>query len=306
MSGVENVKIEPIYEYVSWLFCLGKITEDGALWLLRTYADCSQYHNAIGREINLRWHDDTGLRNAPNRLQLIRRLFSEEGDSRVEEINIQNRAFCAMSHMLMLAPELLAPAYGERAKVIEMVRHPLYMVDHYAAYLSRFDSPREFTMASCQGNTKVPWYAASWAEEFIAATDLQRAVLSITRLYPWLEKKINEAINMGLSILELSFEEAVFETQSMLKKLEDFIGRRKPSNIGSILRKQKLPRDRVSAGRGHASYGWKRKDLTERETYDRLMTNINENCPRPLAEAMKTLIFWYDTKYPSRLAEFER
>lgn len=305
MSGVEKVKIESLYEYISWLFYLGKISKDGAQWMLRTYADCSQYHNTIGREVNLRWGDDTGLKSAPEKLKIIRRLFGDEGDDKVAEINDNNLAFCAMSHMLMLTPELLPLAYDNRAKVIEMVRHPLYMMGHFAAYLARFESPREFTMAFYHENTKIPWFAKGWEGEFIQGTPTEKAVLCITRLYSWLDDKIEKARAAGLAVLDLSFEEAVFETDTMLQKLEKFTGRRHHSRIASILKRQMLPRETIAKGRGHSSYGWSKSNKTESEMYSEMMANMRENCSVKLQREMSRVIDWYNKKYPSLLSKLE-
>ena len=304
MEGVEKVKVESLYEYVSWLFYLGKIDKDGALWMLRTYADCSQYHNSIGREINLRWSDDTGLKNAPNKYKLIRRLFGNEGDSKVDEINNTNLAFCAMSHMLMLSPELLNIAYGERIKVVEMVRHPLYMVSHFSAYLARFDSSREFTMAFYRENTKIPWFAEAWSAEYVNGNEIERAVMCITRLYPWLNGKIEESRAAGLSVLDLSFEEAVFETNITLSKLEKFTGRKNHPRITSILKKQKIPRNTIAQGKGHASYGWVKNNKSEAETYAELLEKVQENCSANHLDELDKVIAWYNDKYPSKLADF--
>lgn len=305
MARVEKVKIESLYEYVSWLFHLGKIDEDGALWLLRTYADGSQYHNTIGREVNLRWSDDSGLKNAPDKLKIIRRLFGAEGDFKVDEINRDNLAFCAMSHMLMLTPGLLPLAYGDRIKVIEMVRHPLYMVGHFAAYLKRFESPREFTMAFYHEDVKVPWFAKGWEAEFVRANPTERAVLCIARLYPWLDGKIAGSQVSGLAVLDLSFEEAVFETGNMLRKLEQFTGRAHHHGIASLLKKQMLPRDTICKGKGHAQYGWSKSDKSEARMYADMMTLLRENCSDALQGEMRQLIAWYNKRYPSRLGQFE-
>mgnify|MGYP000117562632 FL=1 len=87
MHEVEKIKSESIYEYMSWLNQLGKIDEDAAVWMMRTYADSSQYHNRIGREINSRWSDDTGLKQVINKWDYIKRLFGKEGNDFVNEIN---------------------------------------------------------------------------------------------------------------------------------------------------------------------------------------------------------------------------
>lgn len=301
MSGVEKVKIESLYEYISQLFHLGKISEDGALWMLRTYADCSQYYNTISREVNLRWGDDTGLNNTPDRIKYIKRLFGGEGDSKVDEINQENLAFCAMSHMLMLTPDLLPVAYGNRVKVIEMVRHPLYMVSHFAAYLERFESPREFTMAFYHDDIKIPWFAKGWETDFVRANPIERAVLCITRLYPWLDGKTEKSRAAGLAVLDLSFEEAVFDTDRTLQKLEQFTGRRQHPRIASILNKQMLPRKTIAKGKGHASYGWSKSNKSEDQAYVDMLTAVSKNCSTELQCEMNYAIDWYNQKYPSRL-----
>lgn len=304
MSGVEKAKVESLYEYISQLFHLGKINEDGALWMLRAYADCSQYYNTISREVNLRWGDDTGLNNTPDRIKYIKRLFGGEGDSKVDEINQENLAFCAMSHMLMLTPDLLPVTYGNRVKVVEMVRHPLYMVSHFVAYLERFESPREFTMAFYHDDIKIPWFAKGWEDDFVRANPTERAVLCITRLYPWLDDKTEKSRAAGLAVLDLSFEEAVFDTDRTLHKLEEFIGRRQHSRIASILKKQMLPRETIAKGKGHASYGWSKSNKSEDQAYVDMLTAVRKNCSAELQREMSHAIDWYNQKYPSCLNDY--
>jgi hypothetical protein len=305
MHLVEKVKIESVYEYISWLYRLGKISRDGAVWMLRTYADTSQYHNTIGREVNLRWNDDTGLKFAADKLKIIRRLVGPDGDSKVDEINQKNLAFGLMSHLMMLTPGLLLPAFGKRIKVIEMVRHPLYMLDHFNAYLSRFESPREFTMAFYYNDIKIPWFVSGWEDEFLNANPTERAVLSIIRLYRWLDEQVTQAKVDGLSVLDISFEQTVFETDKILARLENFTGRKHHPKIGSILKRQKLPRETIAQGRGHSSYGWVKSDSTEEEAYLGYFRSIHSTCSPIIVKDFKELIHWYNAKYPSKLAQFE-
>lgn len=305
MSRVERFKIEAIYEYVSWLHHLGKIKSDAAVWMLRAYADCSQYHNLIGREINLRWSDDTGLKNVPNKLKLIQRLFTAEGDLKVTEINNNNLALCAMSHMLMITPELLVPAYGNRIKVIEMVRHPLYMVPHFSSYLARFESPREFTISFYHQGEKVPWFANGWEDEYVESNSTERAVLAITRLYPKLAAQIKSSREAGLEILDISFEEIAFETMSAMLKLQEFTGRAHNPRLLSILRRQKLPRKRLADGRGNSNYGWIKTDKSDLEMYEDMWSVVRKNCSPYLQSELHRTIDWYNCAYPSRLTEYK-
>jgi len=304
MVGVEKIKAESLYEYISWLNYLGKIEKDAAVWMMRTYADSAQYHNRIGREVNLRWSDDTGLKHVINKWNYLKRLFGPEGDEIVNEINSGNFAFSVMSHMMMLSPNLLMPAYGNRVKVVEIVRHPLYVVNHFASYLERFESSREFTMSFYHRDVKIPWFLNGWEEEFVEANKFERAILSIIILYPWLDLQLIKARNSGLQILELSFEEMVFETNLAIQKLETFIGRKHSDHLNSILRRQKLPRETIAKGKGHASYGWVKTNISEAEFYKESLDIVLNNCSVKYINELQSLINWYNTKYPSKLSQF--
>ena len=304
MQGVEKIKAESIYEYVSWLYSLKKINKDAAIWMMRTYADSSQYHNRIGREINLRWNDDTGLKQVINKWDYIKRLFGNEGNDFVDEINSKNLAFSVMSHMLMLCPELLDNSYGTRVKIIETVRHPLYMISHFANYLERFEESREFTMAYYYEGVKVPWFMNESEDEFVKGNKFERAVQCIVKLYPLLDNEIEKEKNNGLQILDISFEEIVFETKLTLKKIEFFLGRQHSEKIEIILKKQKLPRITTAQGNGHKAYGWQSSNKSELDYYQDLLKIVSDNCSIHSQENLHSTIKWYNNKYPSKLSNF--
>ena len=304
MDRVEGYRLESIYEYIGALYRLDKITKDGAIWMLRTYVDHGQYCNSIGREVNLRWWDDSGFRNSPNKLKIIKRLFCREGNSEIDEVNAKNLAYSVMSHNLMLTPDLLPLAYGKRLKVIEMVRHPLYMIKHFAAYLARFESLREFTMAFYYEETKVPWFVKDWSAKFVRGNPMERAVLCVTRLYPWLDAELTKARTSGMAVLDLSFEEAVFEVDSTLKKLSLFTGRSHNPRIAVILKRQMLPREAIFKGTGHGTYGWTKSDKSEGEMYAELLANVQVTCSEEFQNDLNKTIAWYNEKYPSPLSQY--
>lgn len=305
MNLVEKVKIDSIYEYISLLNRLKKIDEDAAIWMMRSYVDMSQYHNVIGREVNLRWKDDSGLRFSPDKFGLLMRLFGGEGDAKAVEIDRKNIGFCAMSHMLMLTPDLLTPSFGDRVKVIEMVRHPLYLIEHFKAYLSRFDSPREFTMSFYKSGKKIPWFALDWEYDYIHASDTERAVLCVVNLYRSIFKEISLSRNNGLAVLDISFEQIIFDPIPVLSALEKFTGRGHNKSIFSILKKQKLPRHSVGEGRGHDSYGWSIDSSAEGDAYQRHAQTILANTSDQLLQTFRGLIRTYNNNYPSKMCEFQ-
>jgi hypothetical protein len=306
MDRVEKAKLEHIYEYVAILRYLDKISPDAAAWMLKTYADLSQYNNLIGREVNLRWSDDSGLANNPNSFQYIKRMFGNEGDQKLVDINDNNIALNVMSHMLLLVADPIFEAYGERAKIIEIVRHPLYMVKHWYSYLQRFDSPREFTVSFNYRGNKVPWFVVGWEDEFIKANMMNKALLSIIRLYAWLDDSIEKAAAKGNSVLTFSFEAMAMTPDEPLQLLESFLGRRHYPRLSAILRKQKIPRRTISQGKGHAAYGWS-KDSTksEEQVYAQHFEFVRENGSSANVDKLQQLIETYNDKYPSILAQYQ-
>ena len=306
MERVEKVKIEGIYEQVCILRHLDKISPDAASWMLKTYADLSQYNNLIGREVNLRWRDDSGLANNPNGFQYIKRLFGGEGDQKVEEINNNNIALNIMSHMLMLVADPIFEAYGDRVKIVEIVRHPLYMVKHWCAYLQRFDSPREFTVSFNHKGKKVPWFAAGWEDSFIEASTMDKSLLSIIKLYEWLDINTKTAIANSNNVLTLSFESLVMKPDEPLQQLESFLGRKHYPRLSTILQKQNIPRKTISQGKGHATYGWsKDSNKNEEQVYLQNLEYIKTNGSPENVNNLLKLIEIYNDKYPSVLAQYQ-
>jgi hypothetical protein len=306
MKKVEMVKLEMVYEYICIMQHLEQISPEAALFILQSYANDSQYNNLIGRHTNLRWNDASGLSNNPNKIQAIMRLFGREGDHVMRKINSNNIALHIMTHMIMLVSDQLFETYGERLKLIEVVRHPLYMVKHWHSYLQRFDSQRELTVCIDHKSHKVPWFAISWADEFIEATLMDRVLMSIVRLFHWLEDSIEKAAVKGSKLLVLSFEELVMTPDQPMNQLELFLGRTHHPNLQSILRREKIPRDQISKGKGSYAYGWmKTNDENEWQAYKRNLDFIRENGSVEHVDNLLKLIEKYNEKYSNHLAIYQ-
>lgn len=305
MDRVEKVKAEHIYEYVCVLRHLNRISPDAASWMLKAYADLSQYNNLIGREVNLRWSDDSGLAGNPNSYVYIKRLFGGEGDQKVADINNNNIALNVMTHMLMLVAPPIFEYFGDRAKIIEFVRHPLYMVRHWYTYLQGFGSPREFTISFNHRGEKIPWFTAGWEDQFVEASAMDKALLSIIKLYEWLENSIQEASAKGRNVLMLSFESLVLTPDESLQKVASFLGRAHHPRLSAILRKQKIPRKTISQGKGHAVYGWSYDPSGERDVYMRNLAFVRSEGSAAIVDRFLALIETYNKKHPSTLSQYQ-
>lgn len=306
MENVEKVKLEYLYEYICQLVWLKKIELDAAVSLLKTCADVSQYNNLIGRGVNLRWRDETGLVNCPNTFRYLARLLSRDTDKVVEKINNRNIALNINSHMLLLVADPIFQAFDRRIKIIEMVRRPLYVVKHWYAFLMRFYSPRVFTLSiDCHGE-KLPWFTAGWEEDYLEAKLMDRVLISIIKLYHWQKQGLQEIVIKNRPVLTLSFESLVGSHHVALQQLQDFLGRKHFSGLSRVLRQQKIPRKTISQGRGHHSYGWtKACDLDERKIYRNHWDFVKAHGTPHIVEEFVDLIQNYNAAYPSVLAKYQ-
>ena len=304
MSGVEKKKIEHVYEYVCIAHAAGKMSLDAATTFLKIYADLSQYNNLIGREINLRWDDDSGFRNNPGSFVYLKRLFKKSGDGIPIEINSKNLALLIATHELISVSDLLFEAYGSRLKLIEVVRHPIHLFNNVYDYTASFERSREFTLSYKLKGVKVPWFAEEWAEEFAAASVTDRALLSIARVQKLMTDAINEHASLGKNFLVLAFEDTVLDTQTALIQLEQFLGRKRTKLTGRVMRQQALPRTQISAGKSTSSFSFNTETFkSELQIYEQIVRNITDTGSRSAIKEFRDAIAVYDSRWPSPLAE---
>jgi hypothetical protein len=285
LKGVENPKIEEIYEYISSIFYLNKIDEDAGSWLIKTYADRSQYNNLIGREINLRWRDDTGLKNKVNKIEIIKRLFTKDGDIVVDKINTQNLAFSIMTHKLMLSPNLVFKSFGSRLKFIEILRHPIFIVEHYIQYLSNFKSLREFTISGYYEDEKIPWFCNSWKDEYLNLNETERSALIISRGYTNIFSEISKFKHEN--ILVVPFEELATNTEVILDKIQLFTNRKFNSGVFKTLKKFNLPRVNGTIN-------------NDEKEYYRIFHRLKSECSQNVFNEFLNIINLYNNSYPSK------
>ncbi len=307
MTGVEKKKVEHVYEYVCIAHAAQKIDNDAATAFLKIYADLSQYNNLIGREVNLRWSDDSGLRNNPGSFAYLRRLFQSDGDDVAEKISKENLALLIASHELLSVSDLLYDAYGTRLKLVEVVRHPIHLFNNVRDYTATFERSREFTLSFELNGVKVPWFAAKWAEEFSRSSIADRALMSIARMQDTMIKSIEQIQSTAKPLLVLSFENTVLDPEHAIQRLEKFLNRARTKRTKRVLTQQNLPRTQISAGKATSSFSFtSNPEDSESAIYQKVAAEISSNGSASAIAEFKSAIEEYNKRWPSPLAELEK
>ncbi|MFM8522458.1 MAG: hypothetical protein ACKOBK_10200, partial [Acidimicrobiaceae bacterium] len=274
---------------------------------LKIYADLSQYNNLIGREVNLRWSDDSGLRNNPGSLTYLKRLFHPGGDIVAEQISRENLALLIASHELIAVSDLLYKSYGSRLKLIEVVRHPVHLFNNVRDYTATFERAREFTLSFEVEGVKVPWFAAKWADEFVASSVTDRALLSIARMQSDMINAIDSIDAAQKPLLVLSFENTVLHPQESVNRLEKFLGRQSTRRTKRVLRQQNLPRQQISAGKATSSYSFNSSGpSSEGGVYKKILSEIQASGSASAIAEFRSAIDTYNSRWPSQLSELEK
>jgi hypothetical protein len=270
LRNVEKVRIEHIYEYLSILNTLKKIDTDAAIAMMRMYADLAIYNQMISREVNLRINDDSGLLNNPRPFEYVGRLFCKDGEAVMTRINQRSPILNIMTHQILPNIDLAFRSFENRLKVVVMVRHPLYMVDHWVSYIERYGTdPREFSFWLDHGGKAIPWFAHGWEDKYSALNSIDRVILSIQ----WLIQKGHEAYDrlsdaQKEQVMFIPFERFVMKPWPYVNELENILATSITPATARALKRQKCPRANLSAGRGHKHYGWKSQDKNSDDITD--------------------------------------
>lgn len=225
LRGVGVFRIDPEIEHLTTMRALGKIDHDAYKFLILNGVILKYYDNVIGREVNLRFRDDSGAFGNGSGFSTLCKLFSNGGDTALIQAQQGNTAYFVMTHLLTSVASNLMEVVGGKVRLINVQRDPLYMVSHWANYLRTFNRSREGTISTFLVGSKVPWFAAEWATEFTNATILERALLSIARCSERERVELAAMKEAQYPIITVRLDTVISDPERTVKDLVQFLGR---------------------------------------------------------------------------------
>lgn len=304
---VEHFKYNPDYDYLCASSFLNVMNKNATTTLLQLIAGRNQYYNLIGREVNLRWRDETGPRFHPTPLKFLSRLFSKDGEAIAKTIDEQNIANNITTHCIYPVAEPIVEAFGDRLKFIEVVRHPLHLVTHWARFLepSRWRRVREINLTVDCNGYKVPWFASSWAEQFARAKTFDQALMSVNFLTNWVIDVAQSKSTDKSKFYFIEFEKLVLDPDTEIKNLGEFLGRPQAKGMKKIMRQNAIPRVNIADGpKMGQNYRWTAFERDEK-VYADAMTMIREQGSPELVVSFLKTITRYNSIWKGPLAKFE-
>lgn len=299
---VEVHRIDNIYEYVPIFWLLGRMEEDVATWFIRTYTDQACYHGMIGRESNFRWKDLTGVLRNPGGWRYLRRLFQAEGDVVVNRIKERRPILHFISHQVV--SPILFRALGERVRVVEMVRNPLYLVPHWYSYLDRIGThPRDLYVCFNYKGQSLPWFTWGWEDKYLASNKMDRVILLLDRLMR-LDQANLDALGETLSnqVVMVPFERFVVDPWPYLNRIGALLDTKATSLTPKVLRQEKVPRRVTTGGRDlpiYRRYHWQppARRITEEEEFQKRWDNVAQAATAEGMAMLEAMCTDYSRRY---------
>ena len=262
---VQNARFEYMIEYLCICAQKLKMSPDAAHTLLNLLADLKCYDGMISREVNFRPNDLSSVFKSNKTLKYFKQLWMNDGQAIEARIQNENPILCLTTHQLMSCLNPAFDSYKDRLRVIETVRHPLYLLDHWVTYIEMFgNNVRDFTVWCEYEGESIPWFAEGWEDDYLHATIYDRVIYTIEHL---MKKVFSMAISKEKAdqLLFIPFEKFVLEPDPYIKELEKHISTERSSSTNKILKKQRVPRGNINAGPQksiYKRYGVKKQDRT--------------------------------------------
>ena len=253
IEGMEAWRHVNSFDHLPVIYGMNAIEESAAITLIKNIFDELTYNTCISREVNFRYGDLTSVLRHSKKWQYISRFFGEEGDAALSKTT--NMMIPVATHMSSVTNDLFLKALNNRCKIIECVRHPIFMLDHWVQYIGRCDNdPRDFTLKLDYKNKNIPWFAAEWGDEYLEINNTERSIKSISILTEKLSNNIT-TINTKYgedSVFIVPFESLASNTDEVLQNIAKYLGRDYNSKLLQKLKiKNNVPRENVGASLGY-------------------------------------------------------
>ncbi|MBL79393.1 MAG: hypothetical protein CMH70_05120 [Nitrosomonadaceae bacterium] len=257
-------------ENVCGVHHLEHISMEGAVSLIKNWADQEIYNSSMSRDVNFRFKDMSSVFRDARPWRYFLRLFQGDGKEAIQRVFSQNLILNYMTHVNTPYAEPIFKAFGDRLVYVRLTRCPKseYMLNHLARWSQRWGEDVDGMIMHLKigDNLKarVPFYALGWEEEYRKSSPMERAVLMLRE---WQQrgndvldrlKKVSQA-----TIIEVPFEKFVMEPDTYIENIANALDTKVDRLTRRMMKKQGVPRASLADAPRNQTYinlGWKAPD----------------------------------------------
>lgn len=269
---VENL---PVYH------SLGAIERDAAVQMMQIEIDTHFYYTLIGRRVNFRYNDASGVWKSRDPREYFSRIFSDEEGEVLDRLPETRPIGLLFTHDVLSHPEIPFKAYPA-ARFVEMRRNPVDVAHSWLRknWPERMVSDPMSTGVAVGQKESVPWFAVDWSETYPNINSTDRVIRSLETLSQRRDAEFARLDNdQSQRIFSVPFESFVVDPQPWLERLSVFLETDPSEQTAEILRRERCPRTLSKS-----DYANKRDELLAElnslgvERLDRLEDDYREWC----------------------------
>lgn len=240
-------RINYINDYLTTIAAQGKIDPQAASTLLNMMADVDIYNLMIGREVNFRVTDDSGVDKNLLHERYRVRLSMKDGDDVRKTIMETNPILTVMTHYIFGESQALFSAFEKKLKLyIIMLRHPYWLVEnwHNGGWNQRIGKDeREFNLCCNVDGKLVPWFAVRYADEYLSLPPLEQAVRVISGFLDGFYERYGQmdAVDRA-KVMFIPFEKMATSPWDYLTPIMKTLGTEVTPRTAEVMEKMKVPR----------------------------------------------------------------
>jgi len=270
VSSIQNVELMTFAYEVEW--CAGflysnQMDNEAFAEFVKMYVDHLAYNQMMSRGVNFRPSDlSSALSYRPQWTYLLR-LF-HRGDNAIPKMIKERRPVLSITtcHLMPVFPAL-STALGRRLMFMEIVRDPIYMFQQLLILHKTVIGPKlekDFTLRSVSDRidaTYLDFYSSEDAYDVIRRGDpIEIVIAYLERVFRfYFELDFQELVSLDAGFMLVPFEKFVLDPSPWLEDIVRFTGSTWTKSINKEMKRQKVPRKLLRAGRNLAVYrrfGW--------------------------------------------------
>ncbi len=293
-------------ETVCILYFLKKITEDAAIAMIRMRADLDLYHGMMARETNFRFSDLSSVWNNAKPWRYLKRLFMAGDAAVLPRLKEERPILNLVTHHLLGVSEPLFQALQERMTFIEVLRHPLYMIKQWYAWIPREGvDPRVFDVWIEHKGHSIPWMALGWEDLYLQSNRMDRTIYGIHNQWRLGMTRIQHMSDSDrCRLVIVPFEHFVTDPNPFISRIESLLGTQAGVGTRRALKKQNVPRKLFADGIGlniYKQYGWEppSQGATEKDELDKRRSFVASEATPEALGIWDRLCEEYETTYLS-------
>jgi len=250
LDRVELLSYSYEVEHICHLFYLDKIQLDAAKTMISIQTDLRIYNSMMGRDVNFRPSDLSSALNYHNPSKYLKRL-TDAGDAAIPKKIIQEKPILNFSVHNMLA--FSCPVWeslGNRCILIEIVRHPLYMIRQQVLNMQNMiATTRSFSIYFEKDGNELIYYARGWEDKYLQSNPYERVIYFMDNIINK-TKKAKHDINKKFkdNILTIPFENFVLNPDPWMSEIAKIIDTDITNTTLGVVKNQNVPRNMVAQG----------------------------------------------------------